>query len=68
MKRPQIELEELKPLLFSSLDYFSKVFDPKTTKEFIKVNRLHLTFRGNDSKIMSEKLFNEWIEEWERNQ
>jgi hypothetical protein len=54
----------LKRQFHETLSFIQAIFDDKFRKEFIKRTRIHMTF--GEKKVMDEKKFDEWVEEWER--
>jgi hypothetical protein len=61
-----VDKKELKCLFHSTLTYITIVFDEKTLKEWLKWNRLHMTWGKN--KIMNESVFDSWVQEWKERQ
>jgi hypothetical protein len=57
-----MEKRELKSLFQSTLTYITFVFDQRTLKEWLKWNRLHMTWGKN--KIMHVDEFDAWVKEW----
>ena len=53
---------ELKVLFLCSLTYVEKIFDHKFLQEWVKQNKLHLTWGRN--ALLTEEQFNEWMDEW----
>jgi hypothetical protein len=57
-----VDKMELKGLFHSTLTYITFVFDQRTLKEWLKWNRLHMTWGKN--KIMHTDEFDAWVKEW----
>lgn len=57
-----MDSEKMKPLFHATLTYIINIFDANTLQEWLKWNRLHLTW-GNDAHMSCEE-FDAWVKEW----